>query len=104
MTAVVDQALATGIAPYPKIEEEIPGEEKITGGDPDVDTLRNEYSGEEFPGGATPTPDQSNVDEIGRAYGLTDEDSGELKTSDELLKRRDRKRQELKAPKRPGQL
>ena len=43
-------------------------------GDPDDDSLANEYVGEDLPGGSTPTPDQSNVDEIGRAYGLQEEE------------------------------
>ena len=59
--------------------------ERIRVGDPDDDSLRNEYVGEETPGGSTPTPDQSDVDEIGLAYGVQDEDSGELRTSCEVL-------------------
>jgi hypothetical protein len=39
-----------------------------------------------------PTPDQDRVDDIGRAYGVAEEDSGELRTSAELLEARDRKR------------
>jgi hypothetical protein len=40
------------------------------------------------------------VDEIGRAYGLQDEDSGSLRTSSEVLARRDRRRFELRPPRR----
>src|SRR3972149_3263722 len=57
--------------------------------------------GEDRPGGSTPTPDQSNVDEIGRAYGLQDEDNGSLRTSSEVLAGRDRRRSELQPPRRP---
>lgn len=74
-------------------DDTIPGEAaRIRAGDPDDEALRNEYVGEETPGGSTPTPDQSNVDEIGRAYGVQDEDEGELHTSSELMERRDRRR------------
>ena len=79
--------------------EAIPHEdETIRAGDPDDDSLANEYVGEDIPGGSTPTPDQSNVDEIGRAYGLQDEDNGPLRTSGEVLARRDRRRPELRPP------
>ena len=78
---------------------QIPGEdETIRVGDPDDDTLGNEYVGEETPGGSTPTPDQNLVDEIGRAYGLQEEDSGSLRSGGEILSRRDRHRFELRPP------
>jgi hypothetical protein len=67
-------------------------------GDPDDDSLANEYVGEDVPGGSTPTPDQNDVDEIGRAYGLQDDDNGALRTSREVLARRDRHRFELRPP------
>jgi hypothetical protein len=67
-------------------------------GDPDDRTLANEYVGEETPGGTAQTPDQNAVDEIGRAYGLQDEDNGSLRSSFEVLARRDRRRTELRAP------
>jgi hypothetical protein len=67
-------------------------------GDPDDDGLANEYVGEDIPGGSTPTPDQNEVDEIGRAYGLQDEDNGSLRTSTEVLEKRDRHRSELRPP------
>jgi hypothetical protein len=70
-------------------------------GDPDDDGLANEYVGEDIPGGSTPTPDQNEVDEIGRAYGLQDEDNGSLRTSTEVLTKRDRRRSELRPPGRP---
>jgi len=54
--------------------------------------------GEDTPGGSTPTPDQNGVDEIGRAYGLQEEDSGSLRSGGEILSRRDRHRSELKPP------
>ena len=42
-----------------------------------------------------PTPDQGNVDEIGRAYGVQEIDSGALVLGDDVIKRRDAKRAEL---------
>jgi len=63
-------------------------------GDEDVSPLANEYSGEEMPGGSMPAPDQNRVDDIGRAYGVEEEDTGSLRTSAELLGRRDRRRRE----------
>jgi hypothetical protein len=71
-------------------------------GDPDDDTLANEYVGEELPGGSAPTPDQNSVDAIGRAYGLQDEDNGTLRTSWDVLSRRDRHRFELRPPRKPA--
>ena len=96
-TAVAAEALRSGVVPnaIPRSPDEqaIPGEAgPIKAGDPDDDTLRNEYVGEETPGGSTPTPDQSEVDEIGRAFGVQEEDSGELRTSTEVLERRDQRR------------
>jgi hypothetical protein len=96
-TAVAAEALRSGIVPHAVRrragDDAIPGEgERIRAGDPDDEALSNEYVGEDVPGGSTPTPDQSNVDDIGRAYGLQDEDSGELHTSAELMARRDQRR------------
>jgi hypothetical protein len=102
-TAVAVEALQKGVRPGPPAREpEIPGEDAtIRVGDPDDDSLRNEYSGEDTPGGSTPTPDQNDVDEIGRAYGLQEEDSGALQSAGDVLRRRDRRRTELRAPSKP---
>ena len=77
-TAVATEALRKGVLPGSRVRPAaIPHEdEMIRVGDPDDDSLQNEYSGEDTPGGSTPTPDQSNIDEIGRVYGLQEEDSG----------------------------
>lgn len=64
-------------------------------GDPDVDAHDNEFIGDQLPGGSNPAPDQNNVDDIGRAYGITDADAGALLSIEELLERRDRHRWEL---------
>ncbi|MGE0453691.1 MAG: DUF6335 family protein [Vicinamibacteria bacterium] len=103
-TAVAAEALRTGIVPgrsLSRVRHEIPREDDLLrAGDPDDSGLLNEYVGEDLPGGSTPTPDQNQVDAIGRVYGLQDEDAGELHTSSELLARRDRHRQELRPPRR----
>lgn len=67
----------------------------LAGGDVDADWQGAEDSGEESPGGHAPTPDQDEVDEIGRAYGMEIPDNQELHTHDELLGERDAHRWEL---------
>jgi len=102
-TAVAAEALRSGFIPRVRRRPEtIPHEvETICAGDPDDDALANEYVGENTPGGSTSTPDQGNVDDIGRVYGLQEEDTGALRSSAEVLARRDRRRSELRAPRRP---
>ncbi len=101
-TAVAAEAMRTGILPAARREDEIPHEdETMLVGDPDDHCLANEYVGDETPGGSTSTPDQNNVDEIGRAYGLQDEDNGTLRSASEVLDGRDRHRIELRPPRRP---
>jgi len=105
-TAIAAEALRTGVLPgaRPGRREPIPREaETIRVGDPDDRVLANEYGGEETPGGSSSTPDQSVVDEIGRAYGLQEEDSGCLRSAAEVLERRDRRRFELQPPPRRWQ-
>src|SRR6186713_252131 len=101
-TAVAAEAMRTGVMPpTSRREAEIPNDQEILAGDPDDEVLANEYNGENTPGGSSPTPDQNDVDEIGRAYGLQDEDSGELHSGGEVLERRDRHRSELRPPAKP---
>jgi hypothetical protein len=103
-TAVAAEALRTGVMPRVagRRRDEIPGEgETMRAGDPDDSSMANEYVGEETPGGSTQTPDQNVVDEIGRAYGLQEEDTGALRSGAEVLTRRDRHRQELQPPQKP---
>jgi hypothetical protein len=100
---VAAEALRTGILRGAlRRRSEIPRGDEILVGDPDDRTLANEYDGDETPGGTSSTPDQSNVDDIGRAYGLQEEDSGALRSGSEVLARRDRHRSELRAPRRPA--
>ena len=104
-TAVSAEALRTGVMPgagRPHHGPEIPGEgDTMRAGDPDDRVLANEYNGEETPGGTATTPDQNEVDAVGRAYGLQEEDAGALRCASEILKRRDRRRSELIPPLRP---
>lgn len=67
---------------------------EISGGDVDADWERADQTGEEAVGGSVATPDQDNVDEIGRAAGLTYQDDEPLNTGDKL-RRRDEHRAEL---------
>ncbi len=102
VTALAAEALRTGVFPSRRKREALPHETTtICVGDPDDDAMANEYVGDETPGGSASTPDQSNVDEIGRAYGLQEEDTGALQSAGDVLARRDRKRTELRAPGRP---
>jgi len=103
-TAVAAEALRTGVLPAAgRRRDEIPHEgETIRVGDPDDNSLSNEYVGEETPGGSTPTPDQNSVDDIGRVYGLQEEDTGALRSGAEVLDRRDRHRGELQPPRKPS--
>jgi hypothetical protein len=97
-TAVAAEALRTGIVPHParRRRAEIPSEdETILVGDPDDGVIANEYNGEDTPGGSSTTPDQNDVDAIGKAYGLQEEDSGALRSAGEVLAKRDRHRPEL---------
>lgn len=103
-TAVALEALRTGVVPIRArlLREQIPHEgATIRVGDPDDSALDNEYVGDETPGGSASTPDQNGVDEIGRAYGLQEEDAGSLRSAGEVLGRRDRHRSELTPPRRP---
>lgn len=67
----------------------------LTGGDLDADWQGAEAVGDEAVGGHSPTPDQSLVDEIGKAVGFDPEDGGELHTVEELAAERDHNRWEL---------
>ena len=91
LTGQVVESLVTGIGPLPDQETPIEIREArlIRMGDPDVDALRNEHSGEESPGASNPTPDQNLIDATGRAFGIENADGGALRTSSELLDARD---------------
>jgi hypothetical protein len=101
-TAIVAEALRTGVAPRPQTPippVEIPGdEEKLRAGDPDDSALNNAFVGDETPGGSMSTPDQDRVDDIGRVYGVQEVDSGALRSTSEILDERDRHRAVLDVP------
>jgi Family of unknown function (DUF6335) len=68
---------------------------RLTGGDIDADWQAAYSSGEESVGGSVATPDQDIVDEIGRALGVEQEADAQVRTSDEILRERDRFRWHL---------
>jgi hypothetical protein len=68
---------------------------ELTAGDVDARWQEAEDSGSETPGGHVATPDQDNVDEIGRAVGMEFQDNQELRTPGEMISRRDRRRWEM---------
>ena len=67
---------------------------ELTGGDVDANWEDAYAVGDEAPGGDNPTPDQDRVDDIGKALGVQDNDSEELKAADKIIER-DRHRWEL---------
>ena len=97
-TAVAAEALATGVVPLESqhrhsTDQEIPGDDQtLRAGDPDNSAIDNAFNGEEGPVGDMPSPDHNQVDDIGRAMGVQEEDSGELRTSSEIMARRDQAR------------
>lgn len=67
----------------------------LTGGDLDADWMRAHLSGEEAVGGSVSTPDQDMVDEIGRALGIEQGLDAEIRSFEEVVRRRDRQRWDL---------
>lgn len=74
---------------------EAPAEAVLTGGDVDADWMRAGSTGEEAVGGSVATPDQDVVDELGRALGVEQALDAEVRTSEEILRDRDRLRWHL---------
>jgi hypothetical protein len=68
---------------------------EFTAGELDMKRQVAEDSGAESPGGHVATPDQDNVDEIGRAVGIEFQDNQELSAPGDILSRRDRRRWEM---------
>ena len=102
-TAVAAEAMRTGVvpllsAPPGRGEAANHGDERLKGGDADNDAFGNATAGEEAPGGSQLTPDHDRVDDVGRALGVQEADSGELRTSGELLDERDRRRSRQDVP------
>src|SRR5207245_10692128 len=92
-TAVAAEAQLTGVVPLESQhrhadESEIPGEDDVLRvGDPDDRPTDNAFVGDDTPGGDSPTPDQHQVDDIGRAYVVQEDDSGAMRTSSRILDR-----------------
>ena len=103
-TAVAAEALATGVVPLESAhrhqdDNEIPGDDELLRvGDPDSSVTDNAFVGDETFAGDMTTPDQNQVDDIGRAMGVQEEDSGALRTSAEILDARDQRRAQAEAP------
>jgi len=70
-----------------------PHESELAAGDPDADVTAT-GSGEEAVGGSSPTPEQNDVDDIGRALGVSYQPEEPLHTT-EKIERRDHERWEL---------
>jgi hypothetical protein len=68
---------------------------RLTGGDVDADWKTAYSSGDEAVGGSVATPDQDIVDELGEALGVGQEPDAEVRTSEEILRERDRERWRL---------
>jgi hypothetical protein len=68
---------------------------RLTGGDVDADWKTAYSSGDEAVGGSVSTPDQDVVDELGEALGVGQAPDAEVRTSDEILRERDRDRWRL---------
>ncbi|HEX4946974.1 MAG TPA: DUF6335 family protein [Blastocatellia bacterium] len=89
VAATAQSPLAEELQQYNAVSPE------LSAGDVDADWQRAESTGDETPGGHVATPDQDNVDEIGRAVGMEFQDNQELRTHEEIFAKRDRERWEL---------
>ena len=100
-TAVAAEAMRTGVVPLTtaqRTDESNRGDARLKAGDRETSAMGNATVGDEAPGGSVATPDQDRVDDIGRALGVQEADSGELRTTGELLDERDRKRAQQEEP------
>lgn len=100
LTALAAEAMSREpldvVEPLP--DDTIPREGRdVRGRDPDQSILENEYVGDDRPGRNAPALDSNEVDDVGRAYGVQEEDSGALRSTSEILDRRDHHRSELTA-------
>jgi hypothetical protein len=59
----------------------------LTGGDVDADWENAYFSGDEAPGGDNLTPDQENVDDMGKTLGVEYQDNEELQGSEKVIER-----------------
>lgn len=77
-----------------RIREDGAADPVVTGGDLDANWANAQFSGDESAVSSSPTPDQGEVDDIGRAMGVTYQDNEELRIG-EKERDRDKKRFEL---------
>jgi hypothetical protein len=77
-----------------KLNEHHSQDPNLSGGDVDAAWEDSTVAGEESVGGSAPTPDQDNVDELGKAAGIIYQDEEPL-NSDKKILDHDRKRWEL---------
>jgi hypothetical protein len=77
-----------------KLNEHHSLDPSLSGGDVDAAWEDSTVAGEQSVGGSVPTPDQDNVDELGKAAGITYQDDEPL-NSDKKILDRDRHRWEL---------
>ena len=100
-TAVSAEAMRTGVVPLAtanRTDQGNRGDARLKAGDVDTNAMGNATVGDEGPGGSVTTPDQDRVDDIGKALGVQEVDSGELRTTGDLLDERDRKRAKQDTP------
>ena len=102
-TAVAGEAMRTGVLPLAatpasRTDTTNRGDSRLKAGDIESNAMDNATVGDEGPGGSVMTPDQDRVDDFGRALGVQEIDSGELRTTSELLDKRDRKRAQQEGP------
>ena len=100
-TAVAAEAMRTGVVPLAtaqRSDDSNRGDARLKAGDMETSALGNAMVGDEAPGGTVSTPDQDRVDDIGRALGVQEVDSGELRTTSELMDERDRHRAQQDEP------
>jgi hypothetical protein len=67
----------------------------LSGGDVDADWRSADSVGDEAVGGTVATPDQDVVDQLGRAVGVVRDPAEEIRTSEEILRERDRRRWQM---------
>ena len=102
-TAVAAEALRTGVVPLTADEPlDISSPDDVVPTAAEARGEHSPHSGEESAMGHMPSPENNNVDAMGRAMGIQEEDSGVLRTSSEILDSRDRHRALQERPDRTG--
>ena len=100
-TAVAAEAQRTGVVPLAAedgLDEVHRHDDTMAATGADPRGLTPDHVGDLGPGGSMMNPDLNRVDDIGRAAGVQEADSGALQTSGEILDRRDRRRAQQDVP------